>query len=149
MATDNDAHNISITLSARHLNRTVFIVARANHDETEAKLLLAGADRVLSPYTIARRRMAHLSLQPGVVEFFETLTKAGGMELAVEEVVVSPASPLVGKTLGEAQNALSQGGMIVALKRPEGLAPGSRLQTRLKAGDLVIVVGTPERLAAL
>jgi voltage-gated potassium channel len=78
VATDDDAHNLSITLSARHLNRTIFIVARANHDETEAKLRLAGADRVISPYTIAGRRMAHLSIQPGVVEFFDMLAKSGG-----------------------------------------------------------------------
>ncbi|HEY3992295.1 MAG TPA: potassium channel family protein, partial [Ktedonobacteraceae bacterium] len=52
VATDSDAYNISITLSARHLNSRLFIIARANHDETEAKLRLAGADRVISPYAI-------------------------------------------------------------------------------------------------
>ncbi|QBD75229.1 potassium channel protein [Ktedonosporobacter rubrisoli] len=66
VATDSDAHNISITLSARHLNNTLFIVARANHNETEAKLQLAGANRVLSPYTTAGRRMANLALQADV-----------------------------------------------------------------------------------
>lgn len=68
VATENDANNISITLSARHLNSKVFIVARANHNETEEKLKLAGADSVLSPYTIAGHRMASLALQPGSVE---------------------------------------------------------------------------------
>jgi voltage-gated potassium channel len=149
VATDDDAHNISITLSARHLNSQLFIVARANHDETEAKLKLAGADRVLSPYTIAGHRMANLAIQPGVIEFFDTLTKAGGVELAVEELVVSPASPLLGKTVLEAQNILSDGAMIVALKKPGGLMPGSRLQARIEAGDTVIVVGTPGQLAAV
>jgi TrkA domain protein len=72
----------------------------------------------------------------------------GGVELAVEEVVISPASPLVGKTLVEAQNSLSRGGMIVALKRSGKLMSGSRLQTRLNVGDTVLVVGTPEQLAA-
>lgn len=146
VATDNDAHNISITLSARHLNSALFIVARANHDETEAKLKLAGADRVLSPYTIAGHRMANLATQPGIVEFYETLTKAGGVELAVEELAVSTASPLVSKTLVEAQNSLSYGAMIVALKRPDGLTPGSRSKARIEAGDSLIVVGTPEQL---
>jgi voltage-gated potassium channel len=147
VATDNDAHNISITLSARHLNGKLFIVARANHDETKAKLELAGANRMLSPYAIAGHRMANLAIQPGVVEFFETLTKAGGVEIAVEEVVVSPASLLVGKTLLEAQNTLSFGAMVVALKRPSGLIPTSRLKARIEAGDTVIVVGAPEQLA--
>jgi voltage-gated potassium channel len=68
VATNDDAHNISITLSARYLNRKLYIVARSNHNETEAKLKLAGADRVLSPYTIAGHRMANLAMQPGVAE---------------------------------------------------------------------------------
>lgn len=148
VATDNDAHNISITLSARHLSSKLFIVARANHDETEAKLKLAGADRVLSPYTIGGHRMAKLALQPGVMEFFDTITKAGDVELAVQEVVVPTNSPLVGKTLVEAQNTLSYGTMLVALKRPSGVMPSSRLETRIEVGDTVIVVGALEQLTA-
>ncbi|MDQ2902287.1 MAG: potassium channel family protein [Ktedonobacteraceae bacterium] len=65
IATEDDAHNISITLSARYLNSKLYIVSRANHTETEAKLTLAGADSVLSPYTIAGHRMANLALQEG------------------------------------------------------------------------------------
>lgn len=148
VATDNDAHNISITLSARHLSSKLFIVARANHNETEAKLKLAGADRVLSPYTIGGHRMANLALQPGVMEFFDTITKAGDAELAVQEVVVPATSPLMGKTLVEAQNTLSYGTMLVALKRPSGVMPGSRLEARIEVGDTIIVVGALEQLAA-
>ena len=70
-ATDNDAHNIYITLSARHLSSKLFIIARSNHDETEAKLQLAGADRVLSPYTIGGHQMANLALESKVVELDE------------------------------------------------------------------------------
>ena len=65
VATDNDAHNISITLSARHLNSQLFIVARSNHHETEVKLKLAGANRVVSPYTIGGQRMADVALAQG------------------------------------------------------------------------------------
>src|SRR5437763_1208049 len=147
VATDNDANNISITLTARHLSSKLFIVARANHNETEAKLKLAGADRVLSPYTIGGHRMANLALQPGVMEFFDTITKAGDVELAVQEVVVPANSPLVGKTLEEAQNTLSYRTMLVALKRPSGVMPGSRLEARIEVGDSIIVVGAIEQLA--
>src|SRR5215467_5932343 len=61
-ATDQDANNIYISLSARNLNPNLFIVARANHYETVVKLKRAGADRVLSPYTIGGHRMANLAL---------------------------------------------------------------------------------------
>jgi voltage-gated potassium channel len=146
VATDSDAHNISITLSARHLNSNVFIVARANHNETEAKLKLAGADRVLTPYTIAGHRMANLAIQPGVIEFSDTLTKAGNAELAVQEVLIPAISPLVGKTMAEAQNTLSYGTMLVALEKPGGLVASSRLEAHIEAGDTIIVVGAPEQL---
>lgn len=148
VATENDAHNISVTLSARHLNKDIFIVARANHDETKAKLELAGANRIISPYAIAGHRMASLVIEPSVVECVEMLTKTGGVEIAVEEVVISPTSSLVGKTLVEAQNTLRSGAIIVALKRPSGLMASQRSEARIEAGDMVIVVGAPDQLAA-
>jgi voltage-gated potassium channel len=147
-ATDNDANNISVTLSARHLNSKLFIVARSNHVETEAKLKLAGADRVLSPYTIAGYRMGIMAIQSGSVEFFDALTRNGSLELAVEEMVIPIASPLIGKTVAQAQNTLSYGTVLAALKRSGGIMPGSRLEARIGAGDTLIVVGTPKQLAA-
>jgi voltage-gated potassium channel len=147
-ATDNDAHNIYITLSARNLNNKLFIIARANHDETEAKLKLAGADRVISPYTIGGHRMANLAVQPGVIEFFDILTKAGNMELAIKEVALTTASPLLGHTVTEAQHTLSDDTIIVALKKPGGLVTTSRFQVRIEEGDSIIIVGVPEKLAA-
>jgi Trk K+ transport system NAD-binding subunit len=92
--------------------------------------------------------MANLATQPGVVEFFETLTKADSAEIAVEELTVSPASMLVGKTLMEAQSTLSSGAMIVALRKPSGLIPSTKLETRIEVDDTVIVLGAPEELAA-
>jgi hypothetical protein len=38
--------------------------------------------------------------------------------------------------------------MLVALKRPSGVMPGSRLEARIEVGDVVIVVGALEQLAA-
>ena len=89
VATDQDANNIYITLSARNLNPNVLIVARANHDETVVKLKRAGADRVLSPYAIGGHRMANLALQPNVVDFFDTLINAENPDLAVQEVTLA------------------------------------------------------------
>ena len=57
-AVDSDAENVFVTLTARVLNPSLFIVARASEPETEAKLKKAGANRVVSPYVIGGRRMA-------------------------------------------------------------------------------------------
>ena len=148
VATDNDAHNISITLSARHLNNRLFIVSRANQSETEAKLKLAGADRVLSPYIIGGHRMANLAFQPSVIDFFDTITRAGSMELAVQEVTLASTSPLIGKAMLEVQNAVTNGIAIVALKKSSGMISGPGSATQIEGGDILIIVGVPEQLAA-
>jgi voltage-gated potassium channel len=74
LATDSDAHTISITLSGRHLNSKLFNVVRSNHNETEVKLKLAGANRIVSPNTIGRQRIADLALKRGIGESNETHT---------------------------------------------------------------------------
>src|SRR6266571_8368210 len=147
-ATDQDANNIYISLSARNLNPNVLIVARANHDETVVKLKQAGADRVLSPYAFGGHRMANLALQPNVVDFFDTLINAENPDLAIQEVILPAHSLFIGKTIADAQNMLTDGTMILAIKKPSGLVMGSRLETRIESGDAALIVGTPEQLSA-
>ncbi len=146
-ATDQDANNIYISLSARNLNPSVFIVARANHDETVIKLKHAGANRVLSPYAIGGHRMANLALQPNVVDFFDTLINAEYPDLAIQEITLADYSKLIGKTIADAQNTLTDGTMILAIKKPGGLIMGSRLVTCIESGDAVMIIGTPEQIA--
>jgi len=54
-----DADNVFLVLIAKGLNPKVFVVARANQNATEKTLLAAGADKVVSPYILGARRMAH------------------------------------------------------------------------------------------
>lgn len=143
VATDDDAHNISITLSARYLNNNLFIIARANHDEAEAKLRRAGADRVLGLYTLGGHHMANLAFQPGVIELFEVITQAENRELAVREIHLESTSPLIGKAVVEAQTLLDHDLTIVALKKHHGLLISPRRDTVIEDGDTIIVVGIP------
>ena len=98
-ATDDDAENIAITLSARALAAGLWIVSRANRDESEAKLLRAGANRVLSLYTLGGHRMAGLARQPHLVDFLDTAVKHGELDLALKVIQVAADSPLLGVPL--------------------------------------------------
>ena len=51
-ATGSDADNVYITLTARGLNPSLRIVARASRADAEDKLQRAGADMVISPHAI-------------------------------------------------------------------------------------------------
>src|SRR2546423_254314 len=61
---DSDAENIFIALTARELREDILIIARASAEDSEKKLLRAGADRVISPYKTSGSEMARLALHP-------------------------------------------------------------------------------------
>src|SRR5207237_8242482 len=53
VASNDDADNLYITLSARAQRPDLLIVARASAEEAEKQIRLAGADRVVMPFAIA------------------------------------------------------------------------------------------------
>lgn len=71
--TDSDERVVYITLAARSLVPELFIVARAGKPESIRRLELAGASRVISPYVMAGRLMAHIAQRPDVHDPLEAL----------------------------------------------------------------------------
>src|SRR5207237_3036001 len=101
VAADSDADNLYIVLSARSVRPDLQIVARASDEDAERKLRLAGADRVVMPYTAAGRTMANLVLKPQVTAFLDTVTTAAGTDLHLAEIEVHTTCPQEGSPLGE------------------------------------------------
>ena len=99
VASDDDADNLYISLSARNVRPDIQIVARASDEDAEKKLLLAGADRVVMPYTAAGRTMANLVLKPQVMSFLDAVTTATGPDLHMAEIEVDPTCANAGKTI--------------------------------------------------
>jgi voltage-gated potassium channel len=146
----SDADNLYITLSARLLNDRLFIVARAETEAAEQKLLRAGANRVVSPYVIGGTRVAQAVLRPTVVDFIELATKTEHFDLQIEEMKLAAWSSLVGRTLKDSQVREKFGVMIVAIKKASGQMvynpPGD---ARLAAGDILIALGQRQQLDEL
>ena len=148
-AANSDAENVFIVLTARSMRKDLFIVARANFEESEPKLLRAGANRLILPYRITGRRMVTMLVRPDVADFLDDVAHAGGMELLLEQVQLMPASPLVGKTLSQAQLPGKLGITVVACKLPNGqLNMRIRPDTVLQANAQLIALGTREQLQA-
>src|SRR5436309_13052291 len=97
-AVDSDERAVYIVLAARALNPDLYIVARAGRPESIRRLELAGATRTISPYLMAGHRMAELAIRPAMVDVLDTLHH-GEAGIGVEEMVVSPATAAIGKTL--------------------------------------------------
>jgi len=149
---DSDEKNLYVTLSARATRADLFIVARASTEAAATKIRLAGANRVVQPYSRAGVQLANLVVKPQVADFLDIVATAGGPmpELRFEEIEIAPGSDVAGKTIGDLDVHAATGAMIVAVRRLDGTfepTPGS--EALLGDGDVVIGVGTTEEMLQL
>ncbi|MFH0887383.1 MAG: potassium channel protein [bacterium] len=146
-ANDSDNENVFITLTARSLNPKLFIVGRASQKETESKLKRAGANRVISPYFIAGRRMASMILRPVAVDFLDIVMHSENAELWMNELPVCAKSPVANLTLREANLRKRTGVLVMTIKKESGnyvLSPTA--ETRMEPGDILVAIGTTQQL---
>jgi voltage-gated potassium channel len=141
---DSDADNIFITLSARELRPDIAIVARAASEDSESKLLRAGATRVISPYKTSGAEMARLALNPQVSGVVDVAP-----EYRMEEIEVAPGCAGEGQPIADVRG----GAIIVGVRNADGsFHPQPAAETVLTAGDVVMAMGTlrtVQRLEAL
>lgn len=149
-AIDTDAENVYVTLSARALRPDLVIVARARTEESEPKLLRAGATRVVNPQRIGGQRIAAAAAQPNVVEFLDVVMHDGSLEFRLEEVSIRAGSRLAGRTLHGADVGVTTGALVLALRDSDGaFLANPPSHTPLEAGHVLIAIGTRQQLSAL
>ncbi len=102
-AVGSPADNVYITISAKALKPDIFVMGRAHDGTSEKRLLSAGADQVVCPYSIGGRRMANLISRPAVSEFLDFTVGKKDLELAIEEMTVSGGSSIIGKTIVDSE----------------------------------------------
>jgi voltage-gated potassium channel len=150
VASDDDADNLYISLSARSVRPDIQIVARASDEDAEKKLLLAGADRVVMPYTAAGRTMANLVLRPQVMSFLDAVTTATGPDLHIAEIEVDPTCANAGKTIRDLRVRHHTGAIVVALRKRDGTFDTTpEPDAVIEPGDVIVGVGTTEELQRL
>ena len=149
-SSDSDADNLYITLSARAARPDLLIVARASDEDAARKLRLAGADRVVQPYSTAGKEMAKLVLRPQVAAFLDIVSTSGGPELRFEEIEVAETCEQAGKSIRDVRVRQETGAMIVALRKRDGTFDTTPTpDATLDAGDVMIAAGTPDELRRL
>ncbi len=149
-ALQSDADNLYVTLTAREMNPSIRIVARATDDAAAAKLKRAGADRTISPNVIGGREMAQHLLMPAVVDFIHLATGKQNLELEMREIHVRDGSRLCGVPFSESPIRREHGVIVVAINRSSGESvfnPDSSFV--VGANDILICLGRPEHLAAM
>lgn len=138
----SDADNLFITMSARGLNPSLFILTRADEEQNQKKFLRAGANRVFLPYLIGGQKMAHTIVKPAVTDFLELTVHDKDIELKMQELLVQEGSRLAGVNLLESGIRQDLNIIIIAIMKSDGTMtfnPSS--QTRMEQGDTLIALG--------
>jgi voltage-gated potassium channel len=145
-----DAENVYAVLSARVMRPDLFIIGRAENEDSVRKLKQAGANRVISPYQIGAQHIAQSAISPAVVDFVQLATSSENLELAMEEVTVGERSSLANRSILEANLRQRFGVIIVAIQRQDRRMDfNPEPDASIRAGDTLVVLGRSESLKRL
>jgi voltage-gated potassium channel len=159
-ALGDDAGNVLTVLTARGLNPDILIVARSSAELAENKLLRAGADRVVSPYSIGGHRLALALLQPAAHDFMTQIFNLEDLAVDIGEINVVGSSPLVGQTIADSDVKRIWNLIILAVKE-EGDDSGTEQEERekftispdpqhvIRSGETLIVIGSAKSIYEL
>ncbi|MBU2497259.1 MAG: potassium channel protein [Nanoarchaeota archaeon] len=143
---DSDA--VLTIVTAKSLNHNLFVVARANQQNTASKLLQVGADRVVSPHEIGAFRMVNFALNPEVADFLDDVQDLSNKEIEIDDVIVANTSPVAGHSIASKLSNRNYGVSVLAIHKPDGNAiinpTGDAV---IDGGDRLILLGTRDKLA--
>ena len=145
-----DAENLFVILSAKNLNRQLYVATRAGEEEAEVKLRHAGADAVFAPYTTAGYRLAQAVLRPHVFHFFDVATRSMGLDVDIEQVRVPESSEFASRSLQQTSIRRELGVIVLAIRKSDGsMVFNPPADSVISAGDHLIVMGEPKNLRTL
>jgi len=143
----SDAANLYVVLSAKALNNTCRLIARAANEEAANKLKLAGANAVVSPYVAAGRTMAASALRPIAVDFIDLLA---GSDCEIEEFMITDDVKKLETYISQTQKDInfSKDGeaLLVATKVSGQLSANPKGFVNITPGMILIFLGSQEQL---
>lgn len=148
-ASDSDSGNTYITLTAKSINPSCFVVARVARPHNEEKLRLAGADRVLSLYSMGGRRMVLSALQPLAADVMDTLATGRSGDLLLAEFEATKRNGLAHKTVAQILAGCRNATLLGVRQAAGGLMVGALDDTVLDDGDIIIVLADEGDIAAM
>jgi voltage-gated potassium channel len=151
----DDTANVFITLTARELNPTIEIIARAESPSTEKKLIRSGANRVVLPALIGATKIGQLILRPSAEDL---LADASGNKylndelqqigLEMTEIELRGGSPLIGQNVGSID--IGGGFVLIGVKKSDGaFVRNPPTEMVMNLGDKFIILGHRDTLPSL
>ncbi|MBF0551204.1 MAG: potassium channel protein [Deltaproteobacteria bacterium] len=137
----SDKDTLYVTLTARMINPSIRIVARAQDAKIAEKLKKAGANAVVSPNKIGGMRMASEMIRPSVVNFLDEMLRSPTAVTRIEEINIKPGNKFAGKTLRELNFRNTYHIHVMAVKKDGETSFEVHTDECIKEGTTLIVMG--------
>jgi len=148
----SESDNLFATMTARELNREVFIIASHSSAHAKSKFLRAGADRVVNPFEKDGRRIGAEFVRPAVMDLMRIFAQdtSAGSEVRVREITIEHGSPLVGQSLKEADIRARLDIIVIAMRHAGTSTRFNPDPNRpLAVGDVMVCMGRLTQLKQL
>jgi len=146
----SDKDNLYLTLSARQINPSLRIVARATEQDAQIKMTRAGADAVISPNLIGAMRMVSEMIRPASVALLDEMVRDKKLNHRFEEARIPPQSGLAGLSISDTGIRKAADVLIIALRNTDCsfiyMPPDN---TILSPGSSLVVLGSVDAISAL
>lgn len=149
-AVGTDAENVYAVLSARVLRPDLYIVGRAESEDSIRKIQRAGANRVISPYQIGAVQIVQTALRPAVVDFVQLATSSDNLDLMMEEITVMKGSRFSDRSIVDVNVRQRFGAIVVAIQHEDRqMTFNPEPDVVIRTGDKLVVLGRPDSLKQL
>ena len=147
----DEPQNLFLTLSARALDPHLKIICVCESVTSGAKLITAGANKVIDPYEISGHRVHELIARPYLVEMLESTVFGKHVDIAEIEIPADSSlsgTPLEDLKLDKRYNLIVMGVVDLELGS-ELIFSNSGVKHLMDGGDMLVVIGPPEEIARL
>ena len=97
---DTDQDNLFVTMSIKTTFPDIFLLSRCAREENQAKLIRAGANKVINPYVSGGHRMAEILIKPQVEDSISVISpKNSKMNLTIDEISLKGVDKYNGITI--------------------------------------------------
>lgn len=114
-----DADNLFVVLSAKKLNPYLNIITRVSFETTRSKMIQAGANKVISPYTVGGIQIARSFINPEVDDFLEIVMDRASFEFEMKIIKIERFDKYHKKKLLNA-GFRKDGFMVIGVRFPDG-----------------------------
>ncbi|MBT3180494.1 MAG: potassium channel protein [Candidatus Marinimicrobia bacterium] len=145
----NDQDNLFVTLSMKTSNPNLFILSRCSIDDNQSKMIRAGANKVVNPYTAGGHRIAEILSKPQVEDSISVLSPIhSSMNLTLDEISLDNMSKYEGVLLKDSKFREEYDVMVVGIINQNGdsiINPSP--DTVLHTTDTILLMGDTSNMA--